>query len=186
MSPGSPPRMRGKPQTDRYVFRRQGITPAGAGKTSPQFAPQGRTQGSPPQVRGKHLGGAPYSKSPRITPAGAGKTIRRYTVVHRSPGSPPQVRGKLPRIYPLSFQPRITPAGAGKTSLYHLFLSCQPDHPRRCGENSPLPLKVSINTGSPPQVRGKLFFAFAIDLYFRITPAGAGKTNGVAINSDTV
>ncbi len=33
MSPGSPPRMRGKPQTDRYVFRRQGITPAGAGKT---------------------------------------------------------------------------------------------------------------------------------------------------------
>ena len=177
MSPGSPPRMRGKPQTDRYVFRRQGITPAGAGKTSPQFAPQGRTQGSPPQVRGKHLGGAPYSKSPRITPAGAGKTIRRYTVVHRSPGSPPQVRGKLPRIYPLSFQPRITPAGAGKTSLYHLFLSCQPDHPRRCGENSPLPLKVSINTGSPPQVRGKLFFAFAIDLYFRITPAGAGKTH---------
>ena len=176
MSPGSPPRMRGKPQPDRYVFRRQGITPAGAGKTSPQFAPQGRTQGSPPQVRGKHLGGAPYSKSPRITPAGAGKTIRRYTVVHRSPGSPPQVRGKLPRIYPLSFQPRITPAGAGKTSLYHLFLSCQPDHPRRCGENSPLPLKVSINTGSPPQVRGKLFFAFAIDLYFRITPAGAGKT----------
>ena len=34
MSPGSPPRMRGKPQTDRYVFRRQGITPAGAGKTN--------------------------------------------------------------------------------------------------------------------------------------------------------
>ena len=196
-SMGSPPQVRGKqnhsPPMQLQVTdhpRRCGensgkppksgtggrITPAGAGKTSPQFAPQGRTQGSPPQVRGKHLGGAPYSKSPRITPAGAGKTIRRYTVVHRSPGSPPQVRGKLPRIYPLSFQPRITPAGAGKTSLYHLFLSCQPDHPRRCGENSPLPLKVSINTGSPPQVRGKLFFAFAIDLYFRITPAGAGKT----------
>ncbi len=183
MSPGSPPRMRGKPQTDRYVFRRQGITPAGAGKTSPQFAPQGRTQGSPPQVRGKHLGGAPYSKSPRITPAGAGKTIRRYTVVHRSPGSPPQVRGKLPRIYPLSFQPRITPAGAGKTSLYHLFLSCQPDHPRRCGENSPLPLKVSINTGSPPQVRGKLSNSGMALGLCRITPAGAGKTKSRTILS---
>ena len=30
--------------------------------------------------------------------------------------------------------------------------------------------------GSPPQVRGKLFSAFADDAIVRITPAGAGKT----------
>ena len=168
--------MRGKHDTTVPAVRQYRITPAGAGKTSPQFAPQGRTQGSPPQVRGKHLGGAPYSKSPRITPAGAGKTIRRYTVVHRSPGSPPQVRGKLPRIYPLSFQPRITPAGAGKTSLYHLFLSCQPDHPRRCGENCFSLLRSTCISGSPPQVRGKLSNSGMALGLCRITPAGAGKT----------
>ena len=91
---------------------------------------------------------------------------------------------------------RITPAGAGKTKLYHLFLSCQPDHPRRCGENffyrnrkkkvTDHPRRCGENRttqsgknyclGSPPQVRGKRKVSFRKSKALRITPAGAGKT----------
>ena len=147
-------------------------------------------------MRGKLRKKTPAIIVARITPAGAGKTLHRF-LIHRllwdhprrcgenwawrglaltPAGSPPQVRGKLSLPLPSLTGARITPAGAGKTSLYHLFLSCQPDHPRRCGENSPLPLKVSINTGSPPQVRGKLPYPCRSILYAGITPAGAGKT----------
>ena len=147
-------------------------------------------------MRGKLRKKTPAIIVARITPAGAGKTLHRF-LIHRllwdhprrcgenwawrglaltPAGSPPQVRGKLSLPLPSLTGARITPAGAGKTSLYHLFLSCQPDHPRRCGENSPLPLKVSINTGSPPQVRGKLIYLTPCITFLWITPAGAGKT----------
>ena len=72
-------------------------------------------------------------------------------------GSPPQVRGKLlKRLFPLH-NTRITPAGAGKTFCL-LFLSiADRDHPRRCGENNIIFGVFCPFTGSPPQVRGKLF-----------------------------
>ncbi len=92
---GSPPQVRGKPQADCHVFRRQGITPAGAGKTlvflnfcrnledHPRRCGENRTNrrkapaciGSPPQVRGKHRRQPAPCRRVRITPAGAGKTI---------------------------------------------------------------------------------------------------------------
>ena len=70
-------------------------------------------------------------------------------------GSPPQVRGKplLPQNgHGLS---RITPAGAGKTQYRPKQAPIVQDHPRRCGENSPMFSSTNHNRGSPPQVRGK-------------------------------
>ncbi len=112
----------------------------------------------------------------RITPADAGKTGRYTFGMGQSPGSPPRMRGKRVFIRFLSSCGRITPADAGKTSMSDFMHFRTEDHPRGCGENSPLPLKVSINTGSPPQVRGKLPYPCRSILYAGITPAGAGKT----------
>ena len=50
------------------------------------------------------------------------------------------------------------------------------DHPRRCGENKEAQAIKVLCTGSPPQVRGKLFQKIARICVCRITPAGAGKT----------
>ena len=137
----------------------------------------------------------------RITPAGAGKTRSLSAILPRardhprrcgenqariharaqSAGSPPQVRGKPFRRGRAWQRTRITPAGAGKTTQYLLQRVCHEDHPRRCGENCAVGVYGSICRGSPPQVRGKLFFKSWLVNSFRITPAGAGKTSGCLI-----
>ena len=93
-------------------------------------------------------------------------------------GSPPQVRGKLITIKRLLEMARITPAGAGKTRSKELLGSRCRDHPRRCGENTILSLRMIMNQGSPPQVRGKRPRAIPRAVRTGITPAGAGKTCG--------
>ena len=73
---------------------------------------------------------------------------------------------------------RITPAGAGKTGICAVSSSAAWDHPRRCGENLGDRVNAVVTVGSPPQVRGKPTDK-ALDVFVeRITPAGAGKTQG--------
>ena len=96
-------------------------------------------------------------------------------------GSPPQVRGKLRHLLATKEYFRITPAGAGKTTIIARELFNVRDHPRRCGENVFAAANVSEQTGSPPQVRGKLIAAFVYSSFFWITPAGAGKTSELHI-----
>ena len=160
----------------------------------------GAAEGSPPQVRGKLCGRLSISALVRITPAGAGKTYPRLPMQsvfrdhprrcgeNQSPtlrprgfgGSPPQVRGKLQVRKFAHISLRITPAGAGKTpSALFVVLSAW-DHPRRCGENVNSPVQRLFATGSPPQVRGKHSNGFGQDGWWRITPAGAGKTWGAS------
>ena len=91
-------------------------------------------------------------------------------------GSPPQVRGKLlGNDIPEELE-GITPAGAGKTCFFINDLYRFKDHPRRCGENLYLQTYRQSRKGSPPQVRGKLAKSEQILNDYRITPAGAGKT----------
>ena len=91
---GSPPQVRGKPRFAVHSVVYDGITPAGAGKTSwrrnkvetiqdhPRRCGENCmwgwyvsvTGGSPPQVRGKHDAEYIPQRFPGITPAGAGKT----------------------------------------------------------------------------------------------------------------
>ena len=92
---GSPPQVRGKPRFAVHSVVYDGITPAGAGKTSwrrnkvetiqdhPRRCGENCmwgwyvsvTGGSPPQVRGKPICRGGATMQPRITPAGAGKTL---------------------------------------------------------------------------------------------------------------
>ena len=167
--------MRGKLANAKKHDATQGITPAGAGKTSivhdtsyqrwdhPRRCGENtgsklakvRMPGSPPQVRGKPRDHPPLDDHIGITPAGAGKT---------------------PTAKAVHDALRITPAGAGKTCCCNVFYGFVQDHPRRCGENFCESLISILDEGSPPQVRGKLTGGTNFVRADRITPAGAGKT----------
>ena len=70
---------------------------------------------------------------------------------------------------------RITPAYAGKRLGCKAAEFFMRDHPRLCGEKSMLEFKSPKMSGSPPPMRGKVFYGFAVRNGFGITPAYAGK-----------
>ena len=140
-----------------------GITPAGAGKTNSVFRCKFGCRDHP-----RRCGENPIPEVACCKPQ----------------GSPPQVRGKHVLHIACSVQTRITPAGAGKTSTVCGTGSPASDHPRRCGENLLVLLLMMVLPGSPPQVRGKHAAAIRPTVLPGITPAGAGKTSGVAGRSD--
>ena len=152
---GSPPQVRGKPNSATDRGRTVGITPAGAGKTI-----MCRT----------------CTATTRDHPRRCGENFSVIIAMRNNRGSPPQVRGKLYAATG-SVQPaRITPAGAGKTKTVDEKGAENRDHPRRCGENCDMCCIVQRSLGSPPQVRGKPDAAPLYRGAARITPAGAGKT----------
>ena len=112
---GSPPQVRGKLLLFATSTSKYGITPAGAGKTSPRIALIGQLWDHPRRCGENSF----YCSSVE------------YTI-----GSPPQVRGKQ-KPPARVFRPlRITPAGAGKTNRNRQREGGRRDHPRRCGENA--------------------------------------------------
>ena len=147
-------------------------------------------------MRGKQSWTVTDDGQRRITPACAGKTAVKYFAGLHSQdhprvcgenasaslrcsacgGSPPRVRGKLFfYVSPICYI-RITPACAGKTVAYGKNQGSFKDHPRVCGENRFYKRRTNVVEGSPPRVRGKLFFYVSPICYIRITPACAGKT----------
>ena len=133
----------------------------------------------------------------RITPARAGKTLFDSNLVTfygdhpRScgkdsglqrravcrPGSPPLVRERRADWGEEDPNDGITPARAGKTP--HLVDWCQRhrDHPRSCGKDFSLKLRLWRFWGSPPLVRERLNTELEVLRRVRITPARAGKTS---------
>ena len=130
-------------------------------------------QGSPPRVREGQNEVLIALTSARITPACAGRTVGRmkYRIVAQDhprvcgkdllavagmgyyQGSPPRVR-EGPYALSISLDcSRITPACAGRTRTLYKFLIRFPDHPRVCGKDILLFLKLLIYLGSPPRVR---------------------------------
>ena len=88
------------------------------------------------------------------------------------------MRGKGHVAAPVGGLPRITPAHAGK-SLYEAALEVlRKDHPRPCGEKIKDVLDFTINTGSPPPMRGKVAIETLEGYPLGITPAHAGKRRG--------
>ena len=71
---------------------------------------------------------------------------------------------------------RITPACAGKTGLAILRRHLARDHPRVCGKNNHVPVRIDEILGSPPRVREKRYQYTGSSIRLRITPACAGKT----------
>ena len=112
---GSPPRMRGKGDSEIVRQCSNGITPAYAGKSEiypagtaglqdhPRMCGEKRPlarwailpPGSPPHVRGKEVDTFGFPRGYGITPACAGKSAYRNGLTSKSEGSPPHVRGKV-------------------------------------------------------------------------------------------
>ena len=86
------------------------------------------------------------------------------------------MRGKLQHLHHCCQLYRITPAYAGKTQNILLKSTKNADHPRVCGENALGKTRITVAMGSPPRMRGKRRYQFLIAVQYRITPAGAGKT----------
>ena len=90
-------------------------------------------------------------------------------------GSPPRVRGKVQRNACRLFGDGITPACAGKRFYAANNTAMAGDHPRVCGEKLAYHGDVISAVGSPPRVRGKVAYRYAVGVVHRITPACAGK-----------
>ena len=83
-------------------------------------------------------------------------------------------KGYLEPFY--SIYHRITPAYAGKSSLSLSAGLLGADHPRLCGEKVIPPPELPPVPGSPPPMRGKALTIIVLFIFFRITPAYAGKS----------
>ena len=158
-------------------------------------------RGSPPHVRGKVLVTDRAGDIRRITPAYAGKRCsgsRRTgwpkdhprtcgekphhsaAALSRS-GSPPHVRGKVQIGHLIKVCLRITPACAGKRCSGSRRTGWPKDHPRMCGEKTRYRRSALVTVGSPPHVRGKDLIPALCCVVPGITPACAGKSQGLNI-----
>ena len=200
---GSPPRMRGKGRERQGQGRKEGITPAYAGKSvqaslhttllrdHPRVCGEKTHKdmttednlGSPPRMRGKVCCGAVRLPVVGITPAYAGKSVFSCISCSASAGSPPRMRGKACSACFHLRNLGITPAYAGKSRRVVARLLAAGDHPRVCGEKLCPTWPHAPNAGSPPRMRGKAIDRHFSEPRFGITPAYAGKSGTWGVTS---
>ena len=155
---GSPPPMRGKVFLHVMPVQLSGITPAYAGKSSRYRL---------------------ISISSRDHPRLCGEKPHTIRVDQSNAGSPPPMRGKVfLHVMPVQLS-GITPAYAGKSVRSQALPDAVRDHPRLCGEKSNSHFLYSSVIGSPPPMRGKVYFMTERLYTHRITPAYAGKSSVV-------
>ena len=157
-SMGSPPRMRGKAADALAQHTLLGITPAYAGKSG-FFRLLHCIVWDHPRVCGEKYSTRPYLSDEW--------------------GSPPRMRGRVPTARKWSHKVGITPAYAGKRSVKDLGAGGLWDHPRVCGEEVACECGNGYPLGSPPRMRGRVPFLFAVTVALGITPAYAGKSVSV-------
>ena len=107
-------------------------------------------------------------------------SIGRFSYISFYVVNPPRVREKLDLFKDRVNVDRIIPASAGKTCLMATKEKLVEDHPRVCGKNWAIYEMGLDNQGSPPRVREKHNFHKANTSICRITPASAGKTEGLS------
>ncbi len=152
--------MRGKEKNPEKRNHRLGITPAYAGKSCYDLD----------KLHGRW-------DHPRV----CGEKFPCLLRLSIKSGSPPRMRGKG---YVRSCDPggsRITPAYAGKSIRSEPSPEEYRDHPRVCGEKFLLHLLHHWQQGSPPRMRGKAGTPCPSYRHRRITPAYAGKREGIEL-----
>ena len=77
----------------------------------------------------------------------------------------------------MSAQDRIIPAHAGQTWTAVTGRNAGTDHPRACGANFCMSMRVLRFIGSSPRMRGKQLRRELHKVARRIIPAHAGQTN---------
>ena len=154
-APGSPPLARERRKEGRQAPALVGITPARAGKTSPN---------------------SQFFLRDQDHPRSRGKDAAQAKMEREVEGSPPLARERPLYPAPAIAVAGITPARAGKTGSFGSSSWPAGDHPRSRGKDSQAHAAASGHSGSPPLARERRF-----DVAFRhdvrgITPARAGKT----------
>ena len=91
-------------------------------------------------------------------------------------GSSPRVRGTPEMVFPFAIALGIIPACAGNTSWQSTPLRCCRDHPRVCGEHRTANVKMHVQPGSSPRVRGTPHDRISETVVGGIIPACAGNT----------
>ena len=117
--------------------------------------------------------------SGRDHPRVCGEKGQVLTTSEIKKGSPPRVRGKVVVRLVLGHSLGITPACAGKRTARKQPKTLAGDHPRVCGEKKAEDLKKERKKGSPPRVRGKATAQERLSTLTGITPACAGKRDGL-------
>ena len=135
----------------------------------------GRTAGITPAYAGKRGRRAATPHSPQDHPRICGEKMGMVCIIGGFAGSPPHMRGKVYGKTGVSTFLGITPAYAGKRLLWQVADYQLQDHPRICGEKPPLRCTRSIQSGSPPHMRGKVLLYLKSLSQLGITPAYAGK-----------
>ena len=159
---GSSPRMRGTLGSVTDTIFDRGIIPAYAGNTSRTYF-TGYLPWDHPRVCGEH------STKPEKSPA--------------QQGSSPRMRGTRSRRFHPTVPRRIIPAYAGNTEVSGRVKSPPKDHPRVCGEHSPLMASCLPAAGSSPRMRGTLPCRVRALAARGIIPAYAGNTCRLMISS---
>ena len=196
VSPGSPPRMRGKAPAQTLTGSASRITPACAGKSStraktaltrrdhPRVCGEKRIlkvydfefEGSPPRVRGKVVSSCVSPLTVGITPACAGKSLLGIACALSERDHPRVCGEKCSMSHCVLSLYGITPAYAGKRVMRRRSFAVLRDHPRVCGEKLRFRAVTGSQLGSPPRMRGKVYTRCCVCLPPRITPAYAGKS----------
>ena len=154
-TPGSSPRVRGKPPVDVPAAGAERLIPARAGKTT--FP-------------------ATMSATVRAHPRACGENASSFRNAPIVRGSSPRVRGKRLGVVELRRAGRLIPARAGKTPRCSSGTACSTAHPRACGENGSSRTCAVATPGSSPRVRGKPRGGYGVTFHGRLIPARAGKT----------
>ena len=157
---GSPPHVRGKDANVALFNPAMGITPACAGKSTPRSGTSSR---------------------PRDHPRMCGEKAHARCAAASAEGSPPHMRGKGSGRRRCCSRFRITPAYAGKRSDLGCTGRSEQDHPRVCGEKRLKVVRVLVQRGSPPRMRGKVKQSLKAATSHGITPAYAGKRSILAV-----
>ena len=196
---GITPARAGKSANARQMALRGRDHPRACGEKLAQSPRSSPIMGSPPRVRGKVRAKCKEDGTTGITPARAGKRCagcltpsrrrdhpracgEKSLAVTPKPGeqgSPPRVRGKERACFAQGGQHGITPARAGKRSRQDTRPAFVWDHPRACGEKQGERWDEIAYAGSPPRVRGKAQCARPRLPCRGITPARAGKRQGI-------
>ena len=152
---GSPPRVRSRPEADRAVLWRQGITSACAEQTPSTGPNRWRVK--------DHL---------RVCGADRRDDHQRRA----PPGSPPRVRSRLGLRIARRGLPGITSACAEQTNPVPPAPASAGDHLRVCGADLQTMKKEITRVGSPPRVRSRPLMIFIGVVLSGITSACAEQT----------
>ena len=196
MIPGSSPHVRGALPILRNKIGLQGIIPACAGSTELQqrFCDARRdhprmcgehsdetslrfcVMGSSPHVRGAP--GCRWQRAARSWdhPRMCGEHGQTFARQSMRRGSSPHVRGARNRLGIRWRSRGIIPACAGSTAYLPSPRTLSRDHPRMCGEHTPIQLWYWATAGSSPHVRGAPHRARRSSRLRGIIPACAGST----------